>query len=169
MEELKPCDINLLEKRLKNLNTGLEKMCSHAEIAVNNAMLTAVRDYMQELLTLRFTAQGDLQAKSWAADTLEELIPKIEDSMILVECERVALHEGVYALHRNNTQWISVSKRPPKKSDANEFGDVLACNQTVGSVFNCAWNIICDSPAGITHWMRLPQPPDPRKPEESTT
>ena len=30
MDELKPCDINLLEKRLRDLNTGLKKMCSHA-------------------------------------------------------------------------------------------------------------------------------------------
>ena len=53
MDELKACDITLLEKRLKNLSTGLENMDNGGDIMVNRAMLTACRDYMAELLALR--------------------------------------------------------------------------------------------------------------------
>ena len=55
MEELKACDITLLEKRLKNLSAGLENM-GNGDIMVNRAMLTACRDYMAELLALRRAA-----------------------------------------------------------------------------------------------------------------
>ena len=55
MEELKPCDITLLEKRLKNLSAGLKNM-DNGDILVNRAMLTACRDYMAELLALRRAA-----------------------------------------------------------------------------------------------------------------
>ena len=54
MEELKPCNIALLEKRLKNLSDGLRGM--DGDIMVNKAMLTACRDYMAELLALRRAA-----------------------------------------------------------------------------------------------------------------
>lgn len=59
MEELKPCDITLLEKRLKNLSAGLENM-DNGDIMVNRAMLTDCRDYMAELLTLRRAAPENL-------------------------------------------------------------------------------------------------------------
>lgn len=97
MEELKACDITLLEKRLKNLSAGLKNM-DNGDIMVNRAMLTACRDYMAELFALRCATSE--QSKSWAVDTLEKLIPDIEDSMTLVECQRAALHDAVDALRR---------------------------------------------------------------------
>ncbi len=48
----------------------------------------------------RYIADRRAAPESWAADTLEKLIPEIEDSMTLVECQRVVLHEAVDVLRR---------------------------------------------------------------------
>ena len=69
MDELKPCDITLLEKRLKNLSAGLKNM-DNGDIMVNRAMLTACRDYMAELLTLR---RAEPENKALTVEQLKQM------------------------------------------------------------------------------------------------
>ena len=86
---------------------GLCRTAPESDYAALKAQYDEINRYnisctkkIDELLAEKIAAPKSPQPKSWAADTLEKLIPEIEDSMVLVECQREALREGVDALRR---------------------------------------------------------------------
>ena len=65
-------------------------------------------------------------------------------------------------------EWVSVKERLPGAEDISEDGDVLACwggDEQFLALAYCGaddrWFQIDDPrPLNVTHWMRLPKPPE---------
>ena len=85
MEELKacplPCNLDLLNDRINNLSAGLIGMGEKETMSVNKKFLTAVLDYMEELLGLRLEEENRRAAPENKPLTLPSVSDRDRQSM----------------------------------------------------------------------------------------
>lgn len=76
-------------------------------------------------------------------------------------CDRLRAGEISDRLIANGVtvqQWIPVTERLPKESDADGDNCVLAIHKATQKRY-FHWRSVADNPFDFTHWMPLPQPP----------